>query len=104
MGGTASPTALSPVAPWEPPRSTSDSNQRYYGEDTGRPAGRSGAGFGGTGGQRLDCLGRQAGFGWVAATRQTGNGPEPGHRLARDPSVEPDNAAQLPGWISAPPV
>jgi hypothetical protein len=28
---------------------------------------------GGTGGQWLDGLGRQAGFGWVAETRETGN-------------------------------
>ena len=38
-----------------------------------------------TGGQELDCLGCQAGFGWVAETRETRQGPELGHRLARDP-------------------
>src|ERR1019366_7896365 len=43
----------------------------------------------GTGG--LDGLGCQTGFGWVAETRETGKGPEPGHRLARDPSGEPSN-------------
>src|ERR1035441_8203740 len=88
MGGTASPTALSPVAPWEPPRSTSDSNQRYYGEAPGRPAGRSGAGFGGTGGQRLGCLGRQAGLGWVAETRETGLSTRAGY--AGGPEVPAD--------------
>jgi hypothetical protein len=34
----------------------------------------------------LGCLGRKAGLGWVAETRETGKGPELGHRLARDPS------------------
>jgi hypothetical protein len=38
-----------------------------------------------TGGQELDCLGCQAGFGWVAETREARQGPELGHRLARDP-------------------
>jgi hypothetical protein len=70
-GGTASPTARSclrsPIgAPPEPHRSTSDSNQRYYGEAPGWPAGRSGAGW-------------------------RNRGPEPGHRLARDPSGKPSN-------------
>src|ERR1035441_9920036 len=94
MGGTASPTALSPVAPWEPPRSTSDSNQRYYGEAPGRPAGRSGAGFGGTGGQRLGCLGRQAGLGWVAETRETGLSTRAGY--AGGPEVSADTVPILP--------
>src|ERR1022692_1350680 len=40
----------------------------------------------GTGG--LDGLGCQTGFGWVAETRETGKGPEPGHRLALDPAVK----------------
>ena len=44
---------------------------------------------GGTGGQRLDGLGCQAGFGWVAEARETGKGSEPAHRLARDPSGKP---------------
>ena len=47
--------------------------------------------MGGTGGQGLDGLGRQAGFGRVAETREAGKGPEPGHRLARDPSGQPSN-------------
>src|ERR1017187_6814458 len=42
-------------------------------------------------GQRLGCLGRQAGSEWVAETRETGKGPEPGRRLAHDPSGEPSN-------------
>ena len=42
-------------------------------------------------GQRLGCLGRQAAFGRVAETRETGKGPEPGHRLARDPSGDPSH-------------
>src|ERR1035441_7341503 len=45
-------------------------------------------GVGGTGGRRLGCLGRQAGFGWIAEARETGKGPEPGHRLALDPAVK----------------
>jgi len=40
------------------------------------------------GGQRLGCLGRQAGSGGVAETRETGKGPKPGHPLAPDPSKE----------------
>ena len=40
------------------------------------------------GGPRLGCFGRQAGFGWVAPMRPTGQGPEPGHRLAPDPSEQ----------------
>jgi hypothetical protein len=36
---------------------------------------------GGTGGQRFGCLGRRAGFGWAAQTRDTGKRPKPGHRL-----------------------
>jgi hypothetical protein len=47
--------------------------------------------MGGTGGQRLDGLGCQAEFGWVAKTREAGKGPEPGHRWARDPSGQPSN-------------
>src|ERR1035441_3234603 len=44
--GTAPPTARSYlIAPPETHRSTSDSNQRYYGEAPGRPAGGSGAGW-----------------------------------------------------------
>ena len=38
----------------------------------GRPAGRSGAGWEEPGARRLDGLGWQAGFGWVAETRATG--------------------------------
>jgi len=41
--------------------------------------------------RRLGYWGRQAGFGGVAETRATGKGPEPGHRLARDPSGKPSN-------------
>ena len=40
------------------------------------------------GGRRLGCLGRQAGFGGGAETRETGKRPQPGHRLAPDPSEE----------------
>jgi hypothetical protein len=43
---------------------------------------------GGTGRQKLGCLGRQAVFGGVAERRETGEGPELGHRLAPDPSAE----------------
>jgi hypothetical protein len=39
------PPAHASAAPPEPPRSTSDLNQRYYGEAPARPAGRSGAGL-----------------------------------------------------------
>jgi hypothetical protein len=39
-------------------------------------------------GLRLGCLERQAGFGQVAETRETGQGRTPAHRLAPDPSVE----------------
>ena len=39
-------------------------------------------------GQRRGYLGRQAGFGGVAETRGTGQGQEPGHPLAPDPSAE----------------
>jgi hypothetical protein len=35
--------------------------------------------------------GAKLGFGWVAQARETGKGPEPGHRLARDPSGKPSN-------------
>jgi hypothetical protein len=38
------------------------------------------------GGQRLACLGHQAGFGWVAETRETDKRPAPWHRLASDRS------------------
>ena len=48
-------------------------------------------GVGGTGGQRLGCLGRQAGLERVALRRETGKRPEPGHRWARDPSGKPSN-------------
>ena len=44
-------------------------------------------------GQRLDGLGCQAGFGWVAETRETAKGLEPGYRLARDTSGKPSNHA-----------
>jgi hypothetical protein len=37
----------------------------------------------------LGYLGRQAGFGCVPEMRETGEGPEPGHRLARDHSGKP---------------
>ena len=46
---------------------------------------QSGAGLEEPGGHSLGCLGRQAGFEWVAETRETGKGPEPGRRWARDP-------------------
>jgi hypothetical protein len=36
---------------------------------------------------RLGCLGRQAGFGGVAETRESGNRREPGYRWAADPSA-----------------
>ena len=45
-GGNSVPCRpLSSVTPWESRRSTSDSNQRYYGVCPGEPAGRSGAGW-----------------------------------------------------------
>src|SRR5450631_1485094 len=56
---------------------------------SGEARGRVGCRVGGTGGQRLDGLGCQAGFGWVAETRETDKGPAPGHRLARDPPGTP---------------
>ena len=46
-------------------------------------------GVGGIRGQGLGCLGRQAGFGEPAETRETGKGREPGDRLGRDPSGKP---------------
>jgi hypothetical protein len=79
------PSAHTAIAPPETPRSTLDPDRGYYGESPGRPAGGIVQDWRNRG-QRLGCLGRQAGFGWVAETRATGKGPEPGHRLARDAS------------------
>ena len=47
--------------------------------------------LGGLGYQGLGCLGGQAGFGVVAEKQETGNGREPRHCLAGDPSGEPVN-------------
>jgi hypothetical protein len=99
MGGTASPTARPHPrsltgAPPETPRSTSDpvrGTTVRLPRVSGAARGRVGCRVGGTGGQRLDGLGCQAGFGGVAETREAGKGPEPGHRLARDPSGQPRN-------------
>jgi hypothetical protein len=63
-------------------------DQRGDGEAPGRSAGGSGAGWEEPGARGSAVLGRQAGFGWVAETRQTGKGPEPGHPPAPDPSAE----------------
>ena len=77
----------------EPPRSTSDWQSEVLRggslEAPVRPAGGSGAGWEEPGGQRMRYLGCQAGLGWVTETRETGKGPELGHRLARDPSGKP---------------
>jgi hypothetical protein len=54
-------------------------------------AGGPGAGLEGTEDQRPDGLGRQAGFGWVAQTREMVKGPAPGHRWARDLLGQPSN-------------
>src|ERR1035437_1734553 len=86
MGGTASPTARSylrspTVTPPETPRSTSDRRSEVLRGVSGASRGRVWSRVGGTEGQRLDGLGCQAGFGWVAETRETGRGPEPGHRF-----------------------
>jgi hypothetical protein len=50
-----------------------------------RSARRLGAGWEEPGARGSTGLGCQAGFGWVAETREAGNGPEPGHRLAPRP-------------------
>jgi hypothetical protein len=79
-GGASPYRPLISVAPPWPPHSLPivplSPGQRDYGEAMGRLWCR----VGGTGGQRLDGLGRQARFGWVAETRDTGKGPEPGLR------------------------
>ena len=95
-GGAASPTARShlrrpTVASPEPPRSTSVWATEGLRGGSGEARGRVRCKVGGIAGQRLGGLGRQAGFGWVAETRETGKGPEPGHRLAREPSGKPSN-------------
>ena len=50
-----------------------------------RPAGRSGAEVEESG-ARGSAVKGAAGFGWVAAMRETGKRPEPPHCLAPDPS------------------
>ena len=84
------PPAPTSVAPWESRRSTLDPDRGYYGEAPVRPAGRFGAGVGGIGAGGSAVWG-QAGSGWATETRETGKRPEPGHRLARDPSGKPSN-------------
>src|SRR5664279_3877330 len=42
-------------------------------------------------GQRVGGLRCQAGFGWIAETREAGKKPDPGHRLAWEPSGKPSD-------------
>ena len=72
------PPAHASVAPPETPRRLAVDNKCYLRRVSG------GGLVQGWSNKGLDGLGRQAGFGWVAERRETGKGPEPGHRLARD--------------------
>ena len=80
-----------PRSPPEPPRSLtvvpliqSEVLRRGYGGARGTVW----RWVGGIEGQKSGCLGRQAGFGWVAETPETGKGPEPEPSRAPHPSDE----------------
>ncbi len=91
-------------APPETPRSTSNPGLEVLRGVSGGAHARVSCRIGGTGGHRHNGLGCQAGFGWVAQTRETANGPESGQRLARDPSGKPSNPSigksDKPGFAS----
>ena len=87
--GVPQPLAHTAVAPPETPRSPSDRGSEGLRGVSGASRGRVWCRVGGIGSQRLGCLGRQGGSGWVAETRETGK--RPGHRLAHDPSGKPSN-------------
>src|ERR1035438_9674786 len=93
MVGIAFPNARSYLHsstgdPPDPHRSTSDRGSEVLRGGSGGGRGTVWGRVGAIGGQRLDQLGRQAGFGGGAETRGTGKGPEPGHPLTPDPSAE----------------
>jgi hypothetical protein len=62
-------------------RSTSDRRSEVLRRGSGGARGRVWCRIGAIGSQTSGCLGRQAGFGRVAGTRETGQRREPGHRL-----------------------
>jgi hypothetical protein len=62
---------------------------------SGEARGRVGCTVGGTGGQRLDGLASQAGFGWVAKTRAAGHAKASSATLPRPVKTIPDAVIYL---------
>ena len=85
------PPAHASLAPPYPHRSTSNSGLEVLRWGYGVARGAVGCRVGGIGGQRLDGLGCQAGFGWVPQTRE-----EP----QRSRLSDPQNPSNNPGPIT----